>query len=644
MQMNNSRKGNGKYFLDNIQLSHSEKETLAKINTLTIDEIIEQSKRNISRYNLEPVPIRYIDYTNYQYDSMIYSDLILLLNDTSIYNLPYEYFSTSTSHLTKQTDLIFSSKFESGNLRMALEVAENEYDLIIRPEINSFKTYHWFFFGVRLLKRRHSAVYKFNIINMTKQQILFNNDIRLLTYYDDHWSRNTFNVFYYQNGLASTSEAVFSTLAFSFDFDDIESKNKMVYFAYCFPYTYTHLSMKLQSFAHADNILRFEIIGKTSHEIELPMLVITDFNDNFDTLALKPAIILTARVHPGESNSSFTVEGVIEFLLSNHLVAVQLRKIFIFKIIPMLNPDGVMFGNFRMNTQGKDLNRLWIEPTPEISPSIVSVKNIITKTLNSRSIYLFCDFHGHSRKSNFFLYCCKTNGITNAQLKGLHLTTAEKKKLKALNEYHELVFPYIFQKESSLFDKTACTNKIHPSKVKTARAVLKNEYNIDLSYCLECSMASIRLQNGELIPFTMSLYKQIGRDFCISLISLINKKVFLSTLSLIRIEKNEQMVSKKDKKSKLLPPILLSSCQYNTLAIQKKKTVNYSNLQANNMFGNEIGFVNTNNMSNNNNSISTNCLNNNHSNIKFNKQRNAKKNINEGLKILLLNNKSNDDY
>ena len=36
--------------------------------------------------------------------------------------------------------------------------------------------------------------------------------------------------------------------------------------------------------------------------------------------------------------------GVIEFLTSSQLVAKQLRDKFIFKIIPMLNPDGVING------------------------------------------------------------------------------------------------------------------------------------------------------------------------------------------------------------------------------------------------------------------------------------------------------------
>ena len=38
-------------------------------------------------------------------------------------------------------------------------------------------------------------------------------------------------------------------------------------------------------------------------------------------------------------------------------VAIRLRAKFVFKIIPMLNPDGVIVGNYRCSLSGLDLNR-----------------------------------------------------------------------------------------------------------------------------------------------------------------------------------------------------------------------------------------------------------------------------------------------
>lgn len=61
----------------------------------------------------------------------------------------------------------------------------------------------------------------------------------------------------------------------------------------------------------------------------------------------KKGIVISSRVHPGEAQSSWVVQGLIEFLLSDDPVAVNLRRNFVIKIIPMLNPDGVIYGNYR---------------------------------------------------------------------------------------------------------------------------------------------------------------------------------------------------------------------------------------------------------------------------------------------------------
>ena len=43
-------------------------------------------------------------------------------------------------------------------------------------------------------------------------------------------------------------------------------------------------------------------------------------------------MILTARVHPGESNASWVMKGIIDYLLSDEPTAKILRDRFIFKV------------------------------------------------------------------------------------------------------------------------------------------------------------------------------------------------------------------------------------------------------------------------------------------------------------------------
>lgn len=66
-------------------------------------------------------------------------------------------------------------------------------------------------------------------------------------------------------------------------------------------------------------------------------------------------ILISARIHPGETNSSYVLKGLVNYLLSPR--ASFLRNNIIFKIIPMINPDGVILGNYRTGFAGYDLNR-----------------------------------------------------------------------------------------------------------------------------------------------------------------------------------------------------------------------------------------------------------------------------------------------
>ena len=50
---------------------------------------------------------------------------------------------------------------------------------------------------------------------------------------------------------------------------------------------------------------------------------------------------------------------------------------YVFKIIPMLNPDGVSRGYWRFDTYGVNLNRFWKEPTQDQHPTILGAKNQI---------------------------------------------------------------------------------------------------------------------------------------------------------------------------------------------------------------------------------------------------------------------------
>jgi len=68
------------------------------------------------------------------------------------------------------------------------------------------------------------------------------------------------------------------------------------------------------------------------------------------------------------------LEGSLKMLMSDSPLAKELRKHFIFKVVPMLNPDGVIHGNYRCSLLGCDLNRKWQSPNKFLHPTIYHTK------------------------------------------------------------------------------------------------------------------------------------------------------------------------------------------------------------------------------------------------------------------------------
>lgn len=141
---------------------------------------------------------------------------------------------------------------------------------------------------------------------------------------------------------------------------DFEYENDQVWFAHCYPYTYSDLCAFLKRTclpSYSKDRLRRTVLCKTIAGNNCEMLIVTNFMATQDQIADRKSVILSARVHPGESNSSFIMEGIVDFILSNDTEAKRLRDIYVFKIVPMLNPDGVIVGNYRCSLSGLDLNR-----------------------------------------------------------------------------------------------------------------------------------------------------------------------------------------------------------------------------------------------------------------------------------------------
>lgn len=234
----------------------------------------------------------------------------------------------------------------------------------------------------------------------------------------------------------------------------------------------------------------------------------------------KSTVFLTSRVHPGESNSSFMIQGAIEFLLQpNNPQAKMLRETFIFKIIPILNPDGVVNGYYRCNSVGADLNRRWINPSKLLHPTIYYTKKLIKMCHQDNQVLLFCDFHGHTRKRNVFMYGCVSAQTELNQHKNNNLIR---------------IMPYLLDQKNKYFNFADCKFANEKEKESTGRMVMFKEFGILNSYTLESTFYSclnprrgykkkVGVEDDQQI--TAEQLVTVGEDFCKTLIVIINSKI-----------------------------------------------------------------------------------------------------------------------
>lgn len=117
---------------------------------------------------------------------------------------------------------------------------------------------------------------------------------------------------------------------------------------------------KLISKYRKSKYFRCEIIGRTPLDYPLYLFTITD---NTVPEYQKKRIWIQARTHSGETQSSFVMEGIINFLLGEDNLknkVIDLKKV-IFNIVPIVNVDGIASDNSRYNSKGEDLERQWLK-------------------------------------------------------------------------------------------------------------------------------------------------------------------------------------------------------------------------------------------------------------------------------------------
>ncbi|XP_043962427.1 cytosolic carboxypeptidase-like protein 5 isoform X3 [Gambusia affinis] len=328
-------------------------------------------------------------------------------------------------------NIVFSSKFDSGNLARVEKVEKSnsspvsdgaqvgsspsglhltpdyEFNVWTQPDCAGTEYENgnrsWFYFSVR--GAMPGRLLKINVMNMNNQRKLYSQGmapfVRTLPV-KNRWERIRDR---------PTVETVNNQFILSFTHRLLDVRGTTTYFSFCYPFSYSECQEMLQqldeSYPNAARLSPSSAPGTVYYHRELlcnsldgnrvDLLTVTNCAGMWDERETrlpklfpdtntprphrfpdKRVFFLSSRVHPGETPSSFVFNGFLNFILRrDDPRAHALRSMFVFKLIPMLNPDGVVRGHYRTDSRGVNLNRQYLNPNPELHPSIYAAKALL---------------------------------------------------------------------------------------------------------------------------------------------------------------------------------------------------------------------------------------------------------------------------
>jgi hypothetical protein len=101
-------------------------------------------------------------------------------------------------------------------------------------------------------------------------------------------------------------------------------------------------------------------------------------------------ILLLGRQHPPELTGAYAYQDFIERLFEPDQLARDFRQRYRLALVPLVNPDGVANGYWRMNRGGMDLNRDW---GPFTQPETRAIGNWVEQAVKTTPLTLLLDFH-----------------------------------------------------------------------------------------------------------------------------------------------------------------------------------------------------------------------------------------------------------
>ncbi|CAD8070828.1 unnamed protein product [Paramecium sonneborni] len=371
----------------------------------------------------------------------------------------------------------FNSTFESGNLDLVVKNSQNQYDLYMRVDSNTKGHTSWYNFEIKGMKK--TEVIQLNICNFRKSRTLYERGMKPYIWRSTNpeWLQGgeqiQYKTHYHQH---------YNCLSFQLV---CQGDNEIIKIAYCVPYTFTQMLEFCGNMQKNCNYVEKTTFCESLSGVQLPLYTFSNGN-----CQNQKCMIIQSRIHPGESNGSWVMQGLLEFLSSQQ--GLKLIKKCVIKVVPMMNPDGVILGNYRTGIAGKDLNRRFKLTDHLLFPTVTAMKKLVKEqySIFGNNLIGFIDLHGHSVKKNVFLY-------------------GPEFPLWNYNYYKCRILAKLLGQKTEMFRYYSSIFRISQQKKSTARGVFVDLYDIVNCFTIESSNGSY-YNSTQTFEFTCKHWIQMG--------------------------------------------------------------------------------------------------------------------------------------
>lgn len=303
---------------------------------------------------------------------------------------------SSALHENRSSTIPVSSNFDSGSIDTLWESKPNfltGWPRHWKQKSSGDDQYYWFYFKLNKVANKDITIKLDRLVGIYRggPHLIYTRGTQPVYSYDQKIWQRISDVKYDEQLHALTFRNLFT--------------QDSVWIAYAHPFSY-HQGLALIDSIVGKPFVTIETLGATQQGRKINLLTVTDAAVPD---AEKKVVFIATLQHAGEYCGGYVVSGLLDFLLSDNHAAAIARRNTVYKIIPMMNPDGIFHGITRFNANDEDLNQEWDDDFTDtlhmpVEPEVACVKKWIREWKRSgRNIDLGLDIHSQGQQGSMNL-------------------------------------------------------------------------------------------------------------------------------------------------------------------------------------------------------------------------------------------------